>query len=211
MAPKPPDAGPAPSALASIRRFVRPRAVAEHCGLCSAALADEHPHLVETATRRLVCACDGCALLFDGPAAGRFRRVPRRVVELPDLRLTDEAWESLQLPINLAFFVRGTPAGLVVAYYPSPAGATESLVAAEAWEALAAAEPALRGLEPDVEALLVNRVGSSRDYFRVGVDHCFRLVGLVRSHWRGLSGGATVWGEVAGFFAGLRERGRSHA
>jgi hypothetical protein len=197
---------PAPNALASIRRFLRPRTEVEHCTLCSAPLRDDHTHLVEPATRRLACACDACALLFDGPGAGRFRRVPRRVVEIPDFLLTEEAWESLQLPINLAFFVRSTPARRVVAYYPSPAGATESLVAAEAWESLAEDNPDLRDMEPDVEALLVNRIGMSRDHFRLGVDHCYRLVGLVRSHWRGLSGGVMVWGEVARFFAGLRER-----
>jgi hypothetical protein len=206
MSPEPRDAGPAPTALASIRRFMRPRVAREHCGLCSVVLADEHPHLVEPATHRLVCACDGCALLFDGAGAGRYRRVPRRIKALPDLRLTDEAWDALQLPINLAFFLRSTPAGRVVALYPSPAGATESLVAAEAWETLAEDNPALRDVEPDVEGLLVNRIGESREYYRVGIDHCYRLVGLIRSHWRGLSGGAMVWGEIAGFFAGLRER-----
>jgi hypothetical protein len=209
MNPEPRGAGSPPAALASIRRFMRPRVVREHCALCAAVLADEHPHLVELATHRLVCACDGCALLFDGQNAGPYRRVPRRIKALPDLRLTDEAWDALQLPINLAFFLRSTPAGRVVALYPSPAGATESLVAAEAWGALAEDNPALRDFEPDVEGLLVNRIGESRDYYRVGIDQCYRLVGLIRSHWRGLSGGAMVWGEIAGFFAELRER--SHA
>ena len=206
MVPEPRDTAPAPNALASIRRFVRPRTVVEHCALCNAALADEHPHLVEPATRRLVCACAGCALLFDGPKAGRFRRVPRRVLELPDLCLTDEAWEALQLPINLAFFVRSTPAGRVVAYYPSPAGATESLVALEAWQSLTEGNPVLRDLEPDVEALLVNRVGEVRECYRVGVDRCYELVGLIRTYWHGLSGGDVVWGEVGRFFAGLKGR-----
>ena len=53
------DGGPRLTALASLRRFVRPRAARERCELCGAALAAEHPHLVEPATRRLVCACDG--------------------------------------------------------------------------------------------------------------------------------------------------------
>ncbi|MDR3638153.1 MAG: DUF5947 family protein [Isosphaeraceae bacterium] len=200
------NAGPAPTALASIQRFLRPKAVREHCALCHVALADEHPHLVELATHRLACACDGCALLFDGPNAGRYRRIPRRIRALPDLRMSDEAWDALQLPINLAFFVQSTPAERVVALYPSPAGATESLVAASAWDALANENPVLRDFEPDVEGLLVNRIGDSRDYYRVGIDECYKLVGLIRTHWRGLSGGAMVWGEIAGFFEGLRER-----
>jgi hypothetical protein len=206
MTPRPLDAGPELPALASIRRFLRPRVVREHCTLCQAELADEHPHLVELATRRLVCACDGCALLFSGPGATRYRGVPRRARSLPDFRLTDEAWEALQLPINLAFFVQSTAAGRVIALYPSPAGGTEAVVEAEAWESLAEENPVLREFEPDVEGLLVNRVGESREYYRVGIDECYRLVGMIRTHWRGLSGGATVWGEIARFFDGLRER-----
>jgi hypothetical protein len=203
---EPSNAIPAPTALASIRRFMRPKLEVEHCALCNLALADGHSHLVEPATHRLACACDACALLFDGPNLGRYRRVPRRVRSLPDLRLTDEAWDALQLPINLAFFLKSTPAGRVVALYPSPAGATESLVAAEAWGALAEGNPSLRTLEPDVEGLLVNRIAASRDYYRVGIDQCYRLVGLIRTHWRGLSGGSLVWGKIAGFFAGLEAR-----
>lgn len=200
------DAGPELPALASIRRFLRPRVVRERCTLCSAELADDHPHLLERASRRLACACDACALLFSGPDAARFRRVPRQVRALPDFRITDEAWEALQLPINLAYFVRRTPEGRVIALYPSPAGATESTVEGGAWEILEQENPALREFEPDVEGLLVNRVGESRAYYRVGIDECYRLVGLIRTRWRGLSGGAEVWGEIARFFAGLQER-----
>ena len=120
--------------------------------------------------------------------------------------MTDATWEALQLPIDLAFFVQSTPAGCVIALYPSPAGATESVVDAGAWETLLAENPSLREFEPDVEGLLVNRVGASRDCFRVGIDQCYHLVGLIRTHWRGLSGGATVWGEIARFFDGLREQ-----
>ena len=59
----------------------------------------------------------------------------------------------------------------------------------------------LRDLEPDVEALLVNRVGGARDYFRVGIDECYKLVGVIRTKWRGLSGGQDVWDEIGRLFA----------
>jgi hypothetical protein len=194
------------TALANLRRFVRPRTAPERCALCGAALAAEHPHLVEPASRKLSCACDACAVLFSGPGATRYRRVPRRAEYLADFRLPDDLWEGLNLPIHLAFFLHSTPAGGVVALYPSPAGATESPVAAAAWEALAAENPSLRGLEPDVEGLLVNRVGAARDCYRVGLDQCYRLVGLIRVHWRGLSGGAEAWSEIGRFFEGLKAR-----
>jgi hypothetical protein len=196
----------APGAFGALRRFARPRRAEEQCELCSAPLAPNHAHLVEVAKRRLTCACEACAVLFSNQAAGNYRRVPRRVQYLADFRLTDIAWAGLQLPIELAFFLHSTPAGRVVALYPSPAGATEALVDPDAWAALVGDNPVLRTLEPDVDALLVNRVGSARDCYRVGIDQCYKLVGLLRRTWRGLSGGPLVWGEIAGFFADLRER-----
>lgn len=120
--------------------------------------------------------------------------------------MSDATWDALQLPINLAYFMHSTAAGRVIALYPSPAGATEAMVEPGAWESLAEQNPVLRELEPDVEGLLVNRVGETRQYFRVGVDQCYRLVGVIRTHWRGLSGGAPVWGEIARFFDEIHQR-----
>jgi hypothetical protein len=187
---------------------VRPRAARARCDLCSTAIADDHSHLVELSNRRLCCACEPCAILFSTPAAPKYRRVPRRVQPLDDFRLTDVQWEGLQLPINLAFFVHSTPAERVVALYPSPAGATEALPPPDAWQAVVEDNPGLHSLEPDVEALLVNRLAAGPLYYRAGVDVCYSLVGLVRTHWRGMSGGTAVWAEIARFFADLRERSR---
>lgn len=206
MEPDPAEGAPGLAALTALRRFVRPRAVRERCELCDAGLADEHCHMVETASRRLVCACDACAILFSNQGGGKYRRVPRRVRLLRDFRLTDEAWEGLQLPINLAFFLHSTPAGRVVALYPSPAGAMESLVTLEAWQSLVEDNPILSDFEPDVEALLVNRVKEAREYYRTGIDECYKLSGVIRMHWRGLSGGATAWDEISRFFTELRAR-----
>jgi hypothetical protein len=186
---------------------MRPRAAGRsRCELCSAELADDHSHLVELASRRLCCACEPCAILFSNRAAPKYRRVPRRIEQLADFRLTDVQWEGLGLPINLAFFLHSTAAGRIVAMYPSPGGATEALPPADAWESLMKDNPSLRELEPDVEALLVNRLGPEPVYYRVGVDQCYALVGLVRTHWRGLSGGTAVWAEIARFFAELKNR-----
>src|SRR5262249_3792652 len=102
------------TALASLRRFVRPRAVRERGALCSAELADDHSHLLEMSTRRLACACEPCAILFGNQDGARYRRVPRRVRFLPDFRLTDVVWEGLSIPIGLAFLLHSTPAGRVV-------------------------------------------------------------------------------------------------
>jgi hypothetical protein len=194
------------NAFAALRKFARKRAPAERCELCSAEVAPGHSHLLEPVTREILCACEPCALLFDGKTNGRYRRIPRRSRLLTGLDISDAQWESLMIPINLAFFYRDAASGKMVAMYPSPAGATESLLSLESWGDIAAQSPALQAMEPDVEALLINRVGPVREYFLAPIDECYRLVGLIRMHWRGLSGGVEVWKEIQGFFTGLKTR-----
>jgi Family of unknown function (DUF5947) len=182
--------------------------------MCSAELAADHQHLIEPSNRKLICSCDACAILFSGGAETKYRRVPRRIRFLPDFHLTDAQWESLMIPINMAFFFHSTAAEHVLALYPSPAGATESLLSLDSWEEIVQSNPMLKEMEPDVEALLVNRVGVARgysdaEYYLVPIDECYKLVGLIRAHWRGLSGGTKVWEEIAEFFAGLKQRSTS--
>jgi hypothetical protein len=210
-------AAPAQSSnpIAALRSFARKRSDVERCELCGKDLGPGHQHLLEPAIHKLVCSCDACAILFSGQQGGRFRRVPRRIQLLPDFKITDSQWDDLHLPINLAFFYRNSTSGKVIAMFPSPAGATESLLTLESWQELAAENSVLNELEPDVEALLVNRVGLLREYTCVPIDECFKLVGLIRTHWRGLSGGTEVWKEISRFSDSLKARaistGASHA
>jgi hypothetical protein len=185
-------------------------AVQERCELCGAPVAAEHRHLLDLSKRELMCACRACAILFDREAAsaGHYRLVPERRLRVDDLELSDLAWEELRLPVDMAFFFSGTAAGRVQAFYPSPMGPTESLLELEAWAALEAANPVLATLAPDVEALLVNRARGARQHFIVPIDDCYGLVGLIRTRWRGLTGGAEVWTEIARFFEGLDRRAR---
>jgi hypothetical protein len=207
MSQRPTDGSEGQSPLAALRRYVRPRAAnVERCEMCSAELAAEHPHLVEPANRQLICACEACAILFSGQAETKYKRVPRRARALPDFQLTDGQWDSLMIPIQLAFFFQSTPDARVVALYPSPAGATESLLALDSWNEIVEDNPVLREMEPDVEALLVKRVGGVSEYYLVPIDECYKLVGLIRTHWRGLSGGTEVWREIAQFYARLQEQ-----
>jgi hypothetical protein len=143
--------------------------------------------------------------LFDQPGAGAGARrlIPRRRQFLPNLSLADDQWAGLRVPVNMAFFVRHDD-GHVAAYYPSPMGATESNLAPETWASLEAAEPSLKAMVPEVEALLVDRLSQTPQSFLVGIDACFELVGVVRLTWRGFSGGGEVWQALDGFFADLR-------
>jgi hypothetical protein len=199
------------SAFAALRQFARKRAAVERCEMCSRELAPEHDHLVEPANRKLICACGACAILFEGQAATKYKRVPRRVLFLQDFQLTDGQWDGLMVPIELAFFFRSSPHGKVIALYPSPAGPTESLLSLETWDDIEQANPVLKGMEADVTALVVNRVGYARgaapaEYYLMPIDECYKLVGLIRTHWRGLSGGTEVWREIGAFFAMLKKR-----
>jgi hypothetical protein len=118
--------------------------------------------------------------------------------------LADATWDSLLIPINLAFFYRDSSVGRVVAIYPSPAGATESLLQFGGWQELTVENPVLTEFLPDVEALLVNRMGTARNYYRISIDRCYELVGMIRLHWRGFSGGTKVWQKVSAFFESLK-------
>jgi len=190
-----------------LRRFVRERPVAaERCDLCSVELGPDHAHLVEPATRRLICACQACAILFSGGAETKYRRVPDRVQYLPNFHLTDLQWEALAIPIDMAFFFQSSAAGKVIVLYPSPAGATESLLDLESWQEIVECNPVLRQMAADTEALLVNRVPKVPEYFIVPIDQCYRLVGIIRTKWKGLSGGAEVWEAIDEFFAEMKQR-----
>lgn len=198
------------NAFQALREFIRPKTSRESCDLCSTPVAPAHEHLLDPKTRTLFCACPSCAILFGTPAS-KYRRVPRYIRQLRDFQLADGLWEDLAIPINMAYFYRDSAAGRPQASYPSPAGATESLLSLEAWQDLEAANPILAGMEPDVEALLVNRLGlqsghDGAEYFLLPIDECFKLVGLIRTRWRGLSGGTEVWQELTQYFAHLRQR-----
>ncbi|WP_353072496.1 DUF5947 family protein [Tunturiibacter gelidoferens] len=206
---------PFEQAFGALRQFTRTRSSEsrplEQCELCSAGLAQDHPHLVELISRQILCACDACAMLFDGMEKSKYKRVPRRAQYLTDFEMTDGQWESLLIPINMAFFFRSSIEGRVVALYPSPAGAVESLLPLEAWNEIADGNRALSRLLPDVETLLVNRVGHAHgltraEYYIAPIDECYKLVGLIRTNWRGLSGGADVWTEIGRFFSDLRSK-----
>jgi hypothetical protein len=174
----------------------------ERCELCSEPLPPSHRHLLDLTSRELMCACRACTVLFDRREAGgaHYRLVPERRLRIDDFALDDLGWADLRIPVDMAFFFHNSQAERVMAFYPSPMGPTESLLELDAWHELERDNPVLGTLEPDVEALLVNRARGAREHFVVPIDDCYRLVGLIRTHWRGLAGGREVWEEIEGFF-----------
>ena len=134
--------------------------------------------------------------------------MPDRYRRLPGVQLSPGQWDALQIPVSVAFFFLNSTLGRIAAFYPSPAGATESLLPLEAWDEIVAAEPALADLAPDVEALLVriDRATNAGECFLVPIDACYELVGQFRRLWRGFDGGAEVHAALGAFFDRVRDR-----
>ena len=166
------------------RSTVEREAALERCELCGTAIGPEHRHVLELATRDVKCACRPCGLLFE--RADRMRLIPA------DVRRVGRPWTSA---CRSTWRSSCASDGEFKAFYPSPVGPTESLLAvdrsASSWPTTsrrcwcAASAP-----------------GSC------GIDVCFALVGLVRTHWRGITGGAEVRRELDAFFDGLDRRAR---
>ena len=192
--------------LGRIRRS-RPRQgprPGERCELCGEAIGDELQHLVDTQARNLLCACRGCYLLFvsDGAGGGHFRAVPDRYLAFPQFRLSPAQWDAMQIPVSVAFFFLNSSLGRVAAFYPSPAGATESELPLERWADVVAANPGLATLQPDVEAFLVRARGDREgaECYLVPIDICYELVGHLRRLWRGFDGGREAHDQLDQFF-----------
>jgi hypothetical protein len=185
------------------RREQRTRGGHTACELCGAPVADGHEHVFEVAHRAIRCACTACAVLFRDPGAGggRFRTIPDRVLELSPFSPSPGDWARLEVPVQLAFLVRGDG---FTAFYPSPAGAVEAPLSERAAEALAELVPLSAGVERDIEALLLHRPrsGAAR-CFLVPVVACYELVDVVRRRWRGFDGGDEGRAAVEEFVARL--------
>lgn len=229
-----PQPGPAPQPPPALQQFLQSRPAprpGERCEMCTEPIGDGHSHVVDLNSRNLICTCRACFLLFttEGAAGGRYRAVPDRYRYLPRFAITGAQWEELQIPVGMAFFFRNSDLDRFVAFYPSPGGATESLLPLDTWQQVLAANPAAADLADDVEALLLRRrdikqevpagdtaaesnsssrtgEANSAEAYLVPIDACYELVGRVRMNWRGFHGGAEVWQEIGGFFGRLRER-----
>ncbi|WP_344013613.1 DUF5947 family protein [Streptomyces thermospinosisporus] len=193
-------------------RFLAARAPREErCELCATPLPGErHRHLVDTERRSLACACDPCAQVLERPGAagGRFRTVPGRCLTDSAHGIDEGTWERLGIPVGVVFLFRNSALGRTVAFYPSPAGATESELDPETWQSVLGGSLLARLLEADVEALLLRKHEGRVECHLVPIDICYELVGRMRLHWQGFDGGAEAHAELAAFFAHVRERAR---
>ncbi|HSV38700.1 MAG TPA: DUF5947 family protein [Nocardioidaceae bacterium] len=199
----------------SLRRLAAPKPPpepqVERCEFCAVAIGDRHGHVADTNDHRLMCVCRPCYLLFapQGAGGGRYRGVGEEVRIVEDLSLNEVQWDALRIPVDLAFFFRQTGAEDLLAFYPGPGGATESLLDLAAWAEIAAENPVLDAIETDVEAVLLRKRHDGFTCHLVPIDLCYELVGVVRMYWTGLGGGTEVWHAIDEFFSNLDERGEA--
>jgi hypothetical protein len=201
------------SPLGVLQRILQsrpPPPAGKRCEMCAAPIPTDHGHVVDVEQRALLCACQGCRLLFEHEraGAGRYRAVGDRYLSFDDLALDDGVWEALQIPVSIAFFFHNSQLGAPVALYPSPGGATESELPVDDWRELVSGDGRLATLRDDVEALLVRRDHDGFTCYLVPITACYELVGTLRAHWRGFDGGQQAREAIAAFFDTLAHRSR---
>ena len=201
--------------LASLRRITagRPEPPAgERCEMCAEPIAEPHQHVVNLESRALMCTCRGCYLLFTSERAElRYRAVPDRYLSFPEFTFGPADWDALQIPVGLAFLFHNSVQDRTVAFYPGPAGATESELTLDAWQRIVTANPPFGHLRPDVEALLLrgpDREQPGYSAYLVPIDACYELVGRLRMLWRGFDGGQEARAAIEEFFAQVAQRSR---
>ena len=202
------------SGLAGLRRIISERPipmVGERCEMCAEPISDDHPHVVDLESRALMCTCRGCYLLFTAEEAQlRYRAVPDRYLSFPDFALDARQYDELEIPVGLVFLFNSSVLDRIVAFYPGPAGATESELPLEAWARVVESNPQLSLLRADVEALLLRGTdrGSEFSCYLVPIDVCYALVGQLRRVWRGFDGGSEARQAIDDFFADIAARSR---
>ncbi len=182
----------------------KPQAEVERCGFCGTVLSPDHRHLVDLPAMKFICSCEMC-MIINGEN-GRFTPLPQRCVQLNNFNMSDALWSDFLIPVNMAFFVKSEIKKGTVAYYPAPTGATESKLKMEAWNNLMEINPILTDMAPDLEALLVNRLGDEGQYYLVPIDSCYKLIGMIRMAWKGIFGGKEVNDIINQFFNDLKEK-----
>jgi hypothetical protein len=204
---------PAKDNVAMLSEMLRKRPPeGERCDFCATPVAPDHDHLIELAARRILCTCRPCHIVFEpvGAAQGKYRAIPNRYREVSEFVVDDATWDSLQLPIGLVFFFYNSTERRTVAFYPSPAGATESLLPLEEWVGIVARYPEFSSIEPDVEAILIQRNREVSRCFIVPIDAAYELVGLIRTCWKGFDGGQEAHQKIAQYFEKVHTRSGSN-
>ncbi len=111
----------------------------------------------------------------------------------------------------MAFFFQNSPLDRTVAFYPGPAGATESELDLASWNEIRTADPRVDMLADDIEAVLVrvpdDETAAPQSYL-LPIDACYEFVGRLRMLWHGFDGGQQVREFIDEFFGHLDDRSK---
>jgi hypothetical protein len=159
-------------------------------------------------SRRILCACRACTILFDRPGAGggHLKLLPTRRRRLDGFRLDDAAWERLRIPVDMAFFFAARRPSACSPSTRARWARRSRCSSSRRGRSWRRPTPELAEMEADVEALLVSRARGMHEHWLVPIDDCYELVGLIRSRWKGLAGGEEVWEAIDRFFDDLATR-----
>ncbi len=174
------------------------------CDFCSKPIPADHKHFADLENMKFICTCELCAVLQ--AESGEYHQVPERYQYLRNFDLPERIWLGFRIPVNMAFIVHNSVRKKPVAYYPSPAGATESELRLESWDALTQKNPVLNDMDDDLEGFMVNRLDEPHEHFIVPIDSCYKLIGLIRTTWQGLHGGEEMRSSVREFFDELKRK-----
>jgi hypothetical protein len=188
------------SRLGFLRRYLDDAGEPAECELCAGPLEHEHRHVVEVRARRILCACDPCALLFAGPSTRRFRTIPEHVRRETPFT-AQEAWDALGLADG-SFVLFGSGDQRWIAVEPCATGGAERVLDPVRWHAVWTRSELARAVASDVEALIVRR-GRQVEAFAAPVDRCYGLTGAMRRRWHGEDGGADARAALETFFEAL--------
>ena len=167
--------------------------------MCGEPIAEPHQHVVNLDSRGADVHLPGCYLLFTAErrrscATARCRSATCPSRTSGSVRRSGTRWRSRSAWRSSS----ATPSlDRTVAFYPGPAGATESELPLDAWDDGPGRNPGLATLRSDVEALLVRAPGAER-----AVAECLpradrRLLRAGRAAaavWRGFDGGQEAQG-----------------
>jgi len=181
-----------------------PEVVSEKCDFCGQIIPPDHRHLVDLSSLKFMCACEMCTVIQ--AISGKYKPIPQRYLELENFIMSDDLWSEFMIPVNMAFFVYSSSRNGTVAYYPAPTGATESKLKLDAWKKLEDLNPVLSTLVPDLEGLLINRIDNISIYYIVPIDSCYKLIGMIKTSWKGIFGGKEVNDTIRKYFTELTER-----
>ena len=161
---------------------------------------------MNVAGRQLMCVCRGCYLLFtDSDASCAIAPCRTATSRCRASTVDRRAWEALQIPVGLAFFFRNSALGRFVAFYPGPAGASESELDLQALDGLTAGDARLASWPTMWRRCWSGcPIPVAPECYLVPIDACYEFVGGLRMRWRGFDGGQQAREFIEGFFAADR-------